>query len=137
MFLNNVDDMRNCKDQAGATTGIPDIPFLAAQLVQQCSDESFPIVPPPIQCDTKDQHPQTYDANIARGYYFTKKYGELHGIYVFNSDSQIGHAMTSSPAALGGLRDVGGAERASTPTPTSPCQADAHNKAPTRPSSRR
>ena len=28
VLLDNVDDMRNCKDRAGATTGIPDIPFV-------------------------------------------------------------------------------------------------------------
>ena len=39
---------------------------------------------PALRCATKDQHPQTYDANVARGYYFTKKYGDLHGIYVFS-----------------------------------------------------
>ena len=61
LLVNSVDDMRNCKDHAGATTGIPDIPFITRPLVQQCSDESFPIVPPTIECATKDQHPQTYD----------------------------------------------------------------------------
>jgi Periplasmic binding protein len=106
-FLTTVDDMRNCKDHAGATTGLPDIPFLTIPLVQQCSDQSFPMSSPIIQCDTKDRHPQTYDANVARGYYFTKKYGALHGIYVLSGDSQ----MTRDDAlasGLGGLRDLGG-----------------------------
>jgi hypothetical protein len=107
LLLNTVDDMRNCKDQAGATTGVPDIPFLTTALVHECSDESFPMAPPALQCATKDQDPQTFDANVARGYYFTKKYGDLHGIYVFSSDSKAGHddALASG---LGGLRDIGG-----------------------------
>ncbi len=105
VFLTSVDEMRNCTDQVGVTTGIPDIPFVSAHLVHECSDQSFPIAPPSLRCDTKDQHPQTYDANVARGYYFTKKYGDLHGSYVFSDDA--GHdSMVAS--GVGGLRDLGG-----------------------------
>jgi hypothetical protein len=105
-LLNTVDDMRNCKDKAGLTTGIPDIPFVTVPVVHQCSDQSFPIVPPPLECATKDQHPQTYQANVARGYYFTKRYGDLHGIYVFSSGSQPGHDAAFA-SGEGGVRDVG------------------------------
>jgi hypothetical protein len=108
VLLTTVDDMRNCKDHAGAATGIPDIPVVAAPLVQQCSDQSFPMAPPTIQCDTKDQHPQTYDANVARGYDFAKKYGDVHGIYVFTSDSEAGY-NDQFASGLGGLRDASGA----------------------------
>jgi hypothetical protein len=106
VFLNTVDDMRSCKDKAGVTTGIPDIPFLTIAVVHQCSNESFPIIPPPLECATKDQHPQTYQANVARGYYFTKKFGDLHGIYVFFTGSQPAHdaAFASGEA---GVRDLG------------------------------
>ena len=52
VFLTSVDDMRNCKDQAGAATGIPDIPFVTTALVQQCSDQSFPMAPPQVLCAT-------------------------------------------------------------------------------------
>ena len=110
ILLDNVDDMRNCKDQAGATTGIPDVPWAATQLVQQCSDESFPVVPPTLRCATKDEHPQTYDANVARGYYFTKRYGTLHGVYVFNGDSKAAHDDQLA-GGYGGLRDFRGPGR--------------------------
>ena len=53
VFLTSVDEMRNCKDSTGAVTGLPDIPFVSTALVQQCSDQSFPIAPPQVQCDTK------------------------------------------------------------------------------------
>jgi hypothetical protein len=108
-ILESVADMRNCKDQAGATTGIPDIPFLAGPLVQQCSDESFPMIPIGIRCATKDLHPQTYDSNVARGFYFLKKYGALHGIYLFSSDSKDGY--DDEFVGDGGLRDIGGVGR--------------------------
>ena len=59
VFLATVDDMRNCKDKAGAVTGIPDIPFVTTALVQQCSDESFPVAVPQVLCD--DQGPAPAD----------------------------------------------------------------------------
>ena len=57
VFLTSVDEMRNCKDSTGAVTGLPDIPFVSTALVQQCSDQSFPIAPPQVLCDTADRAP--------------------------------------------------------------------------------
>jgi hypothetical protein len=107
VFLTSVDDMRNCKDQSGATTGLPDIPFVSTAIVQQCSDQSFPIAPPQIVCSTKDQNPQTYQADVARGRYYEKKYGDnkLHGVYIYGSDSKSAH--DSQVASLGALQDIG------------------------------
>ena len=105
VFITSVDDMRNCKDSTGAATGIPDIPFVATAISQQCSDQSFPVAPPQVVCSTKDQHPQTWQAAIARGYYYDKKFGDdLHGVYVFGSDSKS--ARDASFATLGQIRQV-------------------------------
>jgi hypothetical protein len=110
VFLTSVDDMRNCKDKTGAMTGLPDIPFVSTAIVQQCSDQSFPIAPPQVECSTVGQHPQTFRANVARGLYYQRKFGkDLHGIYIFGSDSKS--ARDSSFASLGGLRDIGGADQ--------------------------
>ena len=53
VFLTSVDNMRNCKDSTGAVTGLPDIPFVSTALVQQCSDQSFPIAPPQVAAATQ------------------------------------------------------------------------------------
>jgi ABC-type branched-subunit amino acid transport system substrate-binding protein len=106
LLVASVADMRNCEDHAGATTGLPEIPFLATALPQWCSDESFPVLAPAVRCDTKDQHPQTWVASIARGYYFTKKYGDVHGIYIFSDDTPFGHSAQF--ATVGALRDLRG-----------------------------
>ena len=105
--LASVDNMRNCKDSSGAVTGLPDIPFVTTALVQQCSDQSFPMAPPQVECSTKDEHPQTFHANVARGRYYNEKYGKdkLHGVYVFGNDSKS--ARDSSFVSLGALRDIG------------------------------
>ena len=108
VFLTTVDDMRNCKDKAGATTGIPDIPFVTTAIVQQCSDQSFPMAAhAQVICSTKDQHPQTYQASVGRAFYYQKKFGkDLHGVYVFGNDSKSARDSSFS-SGLGQMRAVG------------------------------
>jgi hypothetical protein len=103
--LSSVDEMRNCKDSTGAVTGLPDIPFVSTALVQQCSDQSFPMAPPQVICTTSSQHPQTFQPNIGRAYYYDKKYGagKLHGIYVFGNDSKSARD-SSFVSGIGQLR---------------------------------
>jgi hypothetical protein len=106
VFLTSVAEMRNCKDSTGAVTGLPDIPFVSTALVQQCSDQSFPMAPPQVICSTATEHPQTFQPNVGRGYYYKKKFGnDLHGIYIYGSDSKS--ARDSSYASgIGQLRVV-------------------------------
>ena len=104
--LASVDEMRNCKDSSGATTGLPDIPFVSTALVQQCSDQSFPMAPPQVICSTATQHPQTFQPNVGRGYYYKKKFGnDLHGIYIFGSDSKSARD-SSFASGIGQVRVV-------------------------------
>src|SRR5262245_775385 len=105
LFLNNVDDQLACVDKAGAATGLPDIPFVTTEIVQQCSPITYPVAPPQILCDTKDESPQTYQANVGRGNYYAKKFGDdLHGVYVIGSDLKA--ARNSQFASLGQVREV-------------------------------
>jgi hypothetical protein len=102
--LASVDEMRNCKDSTGAVTGLPDIPFVSTNLSQQCSDESFPMAPPQVICSTKDQHPQTFQPNVGRAYYYKQKFGnDLHGAYVLPSDSKSARD-SSFASGIGQLR---------------------------------
>ena len=106
VFLTSVAEMRNCKDKAGAVTGLPDIPFVSTALAQQCSDQSFPMAPPQVICSTADQHPQTFQPNVGRGYYYNKKYGkDTHGIYIFGNDSKSARDSTFA-SGIGQLRIV-------------------------------
>jgi hypothetical protein len=104
-LLSSIDNMRNCKDATGATTGIPDIPFISTLTAHQCSDQSFPIQPPTLDCTTKDQHPQTWRSNVARARFFQKKFGKLHGVYVFVGDQK--QTRDTQFASTGALRKVG------------------------------
>jgi hypothetical protein len=60
-----------------------------------------------VECSTKDQHPQTFHANVSRGRFYNQKFGKdkLHGVYVFGNDSKS--ARDSSFVSLGALRDIG------------------------------
>ena len=105
-LLNTIEEMRDCPDATGAVTGLPDIPFYTGSLDHQCSSESFPIAPSALICSTKDQHPQTYQANVGRGRWYEEKFGkDLHGIYVFGNDSQA--ARDATFASVAAVRDIG------------------------------
>ena len=101
----------DCVDQAGEVTGLPDIPFVTTEVVQQCSPITFPIAPPQIICDTKDEHPQTYQASVGRGFYYEKKFGDdLHGAYVFGIGLEVGAqrlVLERARPGPGGLLRVG------------------------------
>jgi ABC-type branched-subunit amino acid transport system substrate-binding protein len=106
LFLNNVDDIEACVDKAGQATGLPDIAVVTTEVVQQCSPTTFGINPPTIVCDTKDDHPQTYQANAGRAYYYQKEFGkDLHGPYLFSAD--IKAANNANRASMTPMQKVG------------------------------
>ena len=88
LFVNNIDDMTACPDSKGVATGIPDFPVLTTEVVHQCSPVSYGINPPILQCETKDQHPQTYKGPLGGTNYYLKTFGKsaLHGLFVYPSD---------------------------------------------------
>jgi hypothetical protein len=104
LFLNNVDDMVSCKDKAGASTGLPDIPIVSTELAQQCSPVSYGVNPGQIDCSTKDQHPQTFRTNAGTIKYFLKTHKKLHGVEIYANDIKA--------AAAAGLTLIKGTEAA-------------------------
>ena len=106
LFLNNVDDITGCKDMTGAATGIPDLPVVTTEVVQQCDADSFPINPPQIVCSTQSAHPQTYKANAGRALYFQSKFGKnLHGLYLLTADLQS--AKSANQVTATGVQKLG------------------------------
>ena len=88
--LTSVDNMRNCKDSTGAVTGLPDIPFVTTALVQQCSDQSFPMAPPQVICSTartSTRRPSS-QRRPRRSTTTRSTARKLHGVYIFGSDSK-------------------------------------------------
>jgi len=105
LFLNNVDDMVACADKQGAPTGIPDVPLVVTEVVQQCSPVSFPINPPNLICDTRDQHPQKYRYNAHEIPYFEKKFGDLKGYFLVPTDLKA--ATDSTLVAVAAIEAAG------------------------------
>ena len=90
-FATNVDDEVTCKDQAGAATGLPDLPAFAVSVTQSCSPVAFPVNPPQLDCATKDRSPQTYRSANGSTKYLIRKVGKaLHGAFLFGSDTKDG-----------------------------------------------
>jgi hypothetical protein len=106
LFVNNVDDIEGCVDQAGAATGLPDIAVVTTEVVQQCSFTTFGINPPTLVCDTQNEHPQTYQANAGRAFYYQKKFGkDLHGTFIFSADLKA--ANNANRASMTQMQTVG------------------------------
>ncbi len=110
IFLNNVTDIEGCVDKAGAATGLPDLPVVATEIDQQCSPTTFAVNPPQLICPTRDEHPQTYQANVGRAFYYEKKFGKkLHGGYIVSGDIKAAEnanraSMTQMTKAASGIK---------------------------------
>lgn len=118
IFLNKVDDMQSCVDQAGAATGIPDLAVVSTEVVQQCSPTTYAVNPPSLICSTKDKHPQTYQANAGRAFYYEKKYGKkLHGGYITSGD--LKSAENANLGSMTEMQHAGSGIKADFTTPMS------------------
>ncbi len=97
-LIASVDDIVNCKDQAGQTTGIPDIPAVTSGTPEACSPVSFPVNGSQVDCTTINQNPQRYQGQVGDSKYYVKKYGKLKGPLIVSSDSK---ATQQSSSVLG------------------------------------
>ena len=89
--LTSVDDIVNCPDQAGAVSGLPDIPAINGA-VEGCAPLAYPINPNPAICSTVNESPQTYQTNQGAFTYLAKQHKGLHGAYVYSNDSKAAAA---------------------------------------------
>lgn len=89
LFLSNVDDEVNCKDQTGAAIGLPDLASVTTGVPQACSPVAFPVSPSQLVCSTKDQNPQTYNGNQFDSKYLLSKHKkDLHGAMIYGNDTK-------------------------------------------------
>jgi hypothetical protein len=113
LFLTSVDDMVNCKDQAGQTTGIADIGNVVTGVPEACAPISFPVVGQQIRCDTITQNPQTYNGQQGEFNWLKKKYKNLHGpMFVSNDtkDAERGGAVIVQTAQNAGIKSDQGSQ---------------------------
>ena len=106
VFLNKVNDIEGCVNQAGQAIGIPDIAVVATEVVQQCSKTTYAVNSSPLICSTENQHPQTYQANVGRTFYYQNKFHKkLHGGYIYSGD--LKSAENSNRASMTEMQHAG------------------------------
>jgi hypothetical protein len=117
LFMNNVDDLMSCPDQAGAKTGLPDVPVVTIWEPQQNSPVSFPITAP--SKVFSDPSGETYQARVGRfRWYLQNVSKDLHGMFLVGADLEALKTATM-PIWLGaqkvgvksdGVYDIHGAD---------------------------
>ena len=88
LFNSNMDDAINCKDINGQATGIPDLAAIATGIPETCAPITYTPTGPQLLCDTKSQHPQTYQGNQGDSTWFKKNVNKnIHGAFVLPNDT--------------------------------------------------
>ncbi|HZP30891.1 MAG TPA: ABC transporter substrate-binding protein [Acidimicrobiia bacterium] len=104
LFLNNVDDMVNCKDQAGNTTGLPDVPQLLTDPTHARVTTSFPTLVP--QLVLSDPTNTTYHVQIGQLKWYRKNVDkDLHG--VFGTAADLKSTQTAGLVLIAGAGVAG------------------------------
>jgi hypothetical protein len=89
LFLSQVEDIVNCKDQAGQATGIPDMSSVTTGVPESCSAMSFPAFGTALDCPTVTQNPQTFYGNQGPPKWeLSKSKGGLHGVTIVGNDTK-------------------------------------------------
>ncbi len=89
LFLTEVSDIVNCKDQAGQATGIPDLSAVTTGVPESCSTMSFPAYGTALDCPTVNQNPQTFYGNQGPAKWeLSKNKGGLHGVTIVGNDTK-------------------------------------------------
>jgi Periplasmic binding protein len=86
LFMNNIEPMTSCPDQAGRVTGLPDVPVLQTEIAHQCSQTSFAVIVVGLDCATKDAAQKQVTVRAGTAKYYTKRNKRLHGIFTLAGD---------------------------------------------------
>ena len=88
LFLSNMDDANNCKDQAGAATASPTSPASPPVSSNRARRWRSRSARRPSTARTKDQNPQTYHGNQFDSKYLLKTHkNDLHGAMIVSGDT--------------------------------------------------
>src|SRR4029079_19694642 len=108
LFLTQVEDIVNCKDQAGQATGIPDLSAVATGVPESCSPMAFPAFGTQIDCATVTANPQTFNVNQGPPKWELSQHkGGLHGVTIIGNatkDASRGGTPAALPAQAAGIK---------------------------------
>jgi hypothetical protein len=86
LFMNNIEPMTSCVDQAGRATGLPDVPVLQTEIAHQCSPISYAVIVVGLDCATRDAAQKKVTIRTGPGKYYTKRNKDLHGVFTLAGD---------------------------------------------------
>jgi hypothetical protein len=87
LFLNDMRPAESCKDKNGIATGIPDLPSLQTEPVQQCSKVSFSVVQQGTGCPYSGSGVREYEQTTSEIAWFKAHVtDDLHGVFILASD---------------------------------------------------
>jgi ABC-type branched-subunit amino acid transport system substrate-binding protein len=86
LFMNNIEPMTSCADQAGRVTGLPDVPVLQTEIAHQCSQTSFAVIVVGLDCATRDAAQKKVTVRAGPAKYYTKRNKGLHGVFTLAGD---------------------------------------------------
>ena len=86
LFMNNIEPMTTCVDQAGKATGLPDVPVLQTEIAHQCSPISYAVIVVGLDCATKDAAVKKVTVRTGAAKYYTKRNKNLHGVFTLAGD---------------------------------------------------
>jgi ABC-type branched-subunit amino acid transport system substrate-binding protein len=106
LFLNDMRGAEGCKDKAGVATGIPDLPVLQTEPVEQCSPISFAVIPNGGSCPYSGKGVRAFHAVTPAIEWFKKNVTpDLHGIFVVPND--LPSTITSSTSLFTAIEQDG------------------------------
>jgi ABC-type branched-subunit amino acid transport system substrate-binding protein len=106
LFLNDMRPAEGCKDKAGVATGIPDLPVLQTEPVEQCSKISFAVIPNGGSCPYSGKGVRSYKSVTPAIEWFKKNVDtDLHGIFVVPAD--LPSTITASTPLYGAVQKGG------------------------------
>jgi hypothetical protein len=87
LFLNDMRPAESCKDKAGATTGLPDLPALQTEPAEQCSKISFSVVQQGTSCPYSGSGVRQYRETTSEiAWLKSHVTTDLHGVFVVAAD---------------------------------------------------
>jgi ABC-type branched-subunit amino acid transport system substrate-binding protein len=105
LFLNDMRGAESCKDKAGVATGIPDLPVLQTEPVEQCSPISFAVIPNGGSCPYTSGVRTYQDVTPAIEWFKKNVTPDLHGVFVVAAD--LPSTITASTALYAGIEHAG------------------------------
>ncbi|MCU1484896.1 MAG: hypothetical protein JWN67_1642 [Actinomycetia bacterium] len=87
LFNPDVSTMAECEDQAGAATGLPDLPGTANDPEQLCNSTTFLAASVVQRCPVATSGPQHFTANAGSARFYVREFPELrHSMYMIPGD---------------------------------------------------